>query len=39
MPDANETVQSPPAAHRTIPGWLFPTLRVLLVVAAGFLVW
>jgi membrane fusion protein (multidrug efflux system) len=39
MPDANDTLQSLPATRGAPPGWLFPTLRVLLVVAAGFLVW
>src|SRR5271165_6894909 len=41
MPDANETVQiapAPGARHLTVPAWLFPVLRVLLV-AAGFLAW
>nr|WP_294517282.1 HlyD family secretion protein [uncultured Rhodopila sp.] len=39
MPDANDTLQSLPATRRAVPGWIFPTLRVLLVVTAGFLVW
>jgi len=42
MPDVNETVQiapAPHARHLTAPAWLFPVLRVLLVVAAGFLAW
>jgi membrane fusion protein (multidrug efflux system) len=39
MPDANESAQSLPRTSRTGPGWLFPALRVALVVAAGFLVW
>ena len=37
MPDANDTFQRLPATRRAMPGWLFPALRVLLVVAAGFL--
>ena len=42
MPDANETVQiapAPRARHLMPPAWLFPVLRVLLVVVAGFLAW
>ncbi len=39
MPDAHDTLQSLPATRRATPGWLFPALRVLLVVTAGFLVW
>jgi membrane fusion protein, multidrug efflux system len=43
MPDANETAQPTPAPilapRRVRFGWLFPMLRVLLVVAAGFLAW
>jgi membrane fusion protein (multidrug efflux system) len=39
MPDANESIPFPPGTSRAIPGWLFPTLRVLLVILAGFLVW
>lgn len=39
MPDANETIQGLPGSRLQAPGWLFPMLRILLVVAAGFLVW
>ena len=43
MPDANETAQPTPAPILAPPrvrfGWLFPMLRVLLVVVAGFLAW
>ena len=41
MPDANETTQSgsQPVVRAARFGWLFPALRVLLVIAAGFLAW
>ena len=40
MPDAIETITPPPPAPaRNRIGWLFPALRVLLVIAAGFLAW
>ena len=43
MADANETTQSAPqpglAARAARFGWVFPMLRVLGVVAAGFLAW
>jgi len=49
MPDATEAARTipapPPPANtgqppsRTIGGWLFPTIRVLGVIAAGFLAW
>jgi membrane fusion protein (multidrug efflux system) len=42
MPDAMpaaRTAPAPPAPLRTRIGWLFPALRVLLVIAAGFLAW
>jgi membrane fusion protein, multidrug efflux system len=42
MPDANETAPAPPATRTPRPprlSWLAPALRVLGVVAAGFLAW
>jgi len=39
MPDAQETTAILPDTSRSVPGWLFPALRVMLVIAAGFLVW
>src|SRR5580698_6593828 len=44
MPDVTPNAPSDlqpgsPVASRAIPAWLFPTLRVLLVVLAGFLAW
>ncbi len=39
MPDAHETTGVLPDTRRSVPGWLFPALRVTLVIGAGFLVW
>jgi membrane fusion protein (multidrug efflux system) len=42
MPDTNEALPSAPPVFlppRRRFGWLFPAIRVLLVVAAGFLAW
>jgi membrane fusion protein, multidrug efflux system len=39
MPDANESVPLPPVTSRASPAWLFPALRVSVVILAGFLVW
>jgi membrane fusion protein (multidrug efflux system) len=41
MPDVTEAVRPAPVASppRTRAPWLFPAIRVLLVIAAGFLAW
>jgi len=39
MPDANESAPPPLVTSRASRGWLFPALRVSLVILAGFLVW
>jgi membrane fusion protein, multidrug efflux system len=47
MPDATEVLQRPPVPSPNVPlppqtsriGWLFPALRVLMVIAAGVLAW
>src|SRR3954452_21051403 len=39
MPDANESAPPPLVTSRASRGWLFPALRVSMVILAGFLVW
>jgi membrane fusion protein (multidrug efflux system) len=39
MPDAAEAAQTAPAPPKPRTAWIFPALRILLVVVAGFLAW